>query len=56
MIQLNALRMALEEWQKSATDEEKARARTRIKELVTPGLVRDILARIDDLECRDNND
>lgn len=52
MLELNALRMAVQEWENADTEDDKAWARAKVKELITPGLARIILARIDDLESR----
>lgn len=51
MTELAGLRMALDEWQAAETEDDKARAVARVVTLARPGILRDLLARLDELEA-----
>lgn len=50
MLELNAVRFALAEADRARTIEDRDAALVRLRLLLTPGLVRAIVARVDDLE------
>jgi hypothetical protein len=52
MIELAALRMALDEWQAAETDDDKARAAARVISLAPPRILLDLIMRLDELEAR----
>lgn len=50
MIELSGLRMALDEWQTAETEDDKARAAARVIALAPPGILRNLILRLDELE------
>lgn len=52
MIELAALRMALDEWQAAETDDDRARAAARVISLAPPRMILNLILRLDELEDR----